>query len=371
MTPSRVAGGLVHSSSSSGIFFQGDGQSQAVGNSHLSSSFGNSSNSIPGAGRSNLAPVSGDASNTVLNSVASSGPSVGASSLVTDANSGLSGGPHLQRSASFNTESYMRLPASPMSFSSNNISISGSSVMDGSSVVQQSSNQDPSSQQVPQSQQQQGASSATSLPTSRMGQVSLPPGPRVPGSCIQDPNNISQLQKKPRLDIKQEDIMQQQVLQQLLQRQESMQLQTHNPQLQALIQQQRMRQQQQQQQQFLQSIPPVQRAHILQQQQQQQQQLQLRQQLQQQGMQPMSSIKRPNDNGVCSRRLMQYLYHQRQRPPTHTIAYWRKFVAEYYSPRAKKRWCLSLYDNVGHHSLGVFPQATMVSFFVSIYDLHA
>ncbi|CAL5379377.1 unnamed protein product [Camellia sinensis] len=29
-----------------------------------------------------------------------------------------------------------------------------------------------------------------------------------------------------------------------------------------------------------------------------------------------------------------------------------KFVAEYYSPRAKKRWCLSLYDNVGHHSLG-------------------
>ncbi|CAL5397401.1 unnamed protein product [Camellia sinensis] len=44
---------------------------------------------------------------------------------------------------------------------------------------------------------------------------------------------------------------------------------------------------------------------------------------------------------------------------THTIAYWRKFVAEYYSPRAKKRWCLSLYDNVGHHSLGVYPQATM------------
>ncbi|CAL5357326.1 unnamed protein product [Camellia sinensis] len=47
--------------------------------------------------------------------------------------------------------------------------------MDGSSVVQQSSNQDPSSQQVPQRQQQQGASSATSLPTSRMGQVSFPP----------------------------------------------------------------------------------------------------------------------------------------------------------------------------------------------------
>ena len=35
-------------------------------------------------------------------------------------------------------------------------------------------------------------------------------------------------------------------------------------------------------------------------------------------------------------------------------------MAEYYSPRAKKRWCLSLYDNVGHHALGVFPQASMV-----------
>ncbi|KAA8539880.1 hypothetical protein F0562_026572 [Nyssa sinensis] len=355
MVPSRGAGGLTHSSSSSGLFFQGDVQSQALGNSRLSSSFGNSSNSIPGTGRSNLGPVSGDVSNSVLNSVVSSGPSVGASSLVTDANSGLSGGPHLQRSASINTESYMRLPASPMSFSSNNISISGSSVMDGSSVVQQNSNQDPSSQQVQQGQQQQGASSATSLPSLRMGHVSLPNGPRLPGSFIQEPNNMSQVLKKPRLDIKQEDILQQQVLQQVLQRQDSMQLQTHNPQLQALIQQQRLRQQQQQ---FLQSMPPVQRAHMLHQQ-QQQQQLQLRQQLQQQGMQPVSAMKRPYDGGVCSRRLMQYLYHQRQRPPDNTIVYWRKFVTEYYSPRAKKRWCLSLYDNVGHHSLGVFPQATM------------
>jgi len=36
-------------------------------------------------------------------------------------------------------------------------------------------------------------------------------------------------------------------------------------------------------------------------------------------------------------------------------------VAEYYSPRAKKRWCLSLYNNVGHHALGVFPQAATVN----------
>ncbi|XP_050220676.1 probable transcriptional regulator SLK2 [Mercurialis annua] len=352
MAPSRVAGGLAQSSSSSGIFFQGDGQSQTVVNSHLTSSFGNSSNSIPGTGRPNRGPVSGDMNNAVLNSVANSGPSVGASSLVTDANSALSGGPHLQRSASINTESYMRLPASPMSFTSNNISISGSSAVDGSSVVQQGNHQDPSTQQIQHAQHQQGATSAMSLPTSQTAQTSLPMGPRVPGTFLQDTNNLSHVQKKPRLDIKQEDILQQQVLQQLLQRQDSMQLPGRGPQLQTLLQQQRLRQQQQ----IFQSMPPLQRAQL---QQQQQQQMQLRQQMQQQAMQPVSALKRPYDGGICARRLMQYLYHQRQRPAENAIAYWRKFVAEYYSPRAKKRWCLSLYDNVGHHALGVFPQAAM------------
>jgi hypothetical protein len=245
--------------------------------------------------------------NVVLNSVANSGPSVGASSLVTDANSALSGGPHLQRSASINTESYMRLPASPMSFSSNNISISGSSIVDGSSVVQQGNHQDRNVQQVLQNQQQQhGASSATSLPTSQIGGMSLPLGPRGQGSFLQDHNNLSQVQKKPRLDVKQEDILPQQVLQQLLQRQDSMQLQSRIPQLQNMFHQQRLRQQQQ----ILQSMPPLQRAQL---QQQQQQQMQLRQQMQQQAIQPASSLKRPFDGGICARRLMQYLYHQRQR----------------------------------------------------------
>lgn len=135
---------------------------------------------------------------------------------------------------------------------------------------------------------------------------------------IQDPSTISQLQKKPRLDIKQEDVLQQQVLQQLLQKQDPMHLQNPNPQLQALIQQQRLRQQhQREQQQLLQSMPPMQRAQLLQQQQQQQQ---LRQQLLQQGLQPASGLKRPYDGGVCSRRLMQYLYHQRQRPAVSNIS---------------------------------------------------
>ncbi|XP_078446168.1 putative transcriptional regulator SLK2 [Wolffia australiana] len=258
----------------------------------------------------------------VLNSAAnSSAPSVGASSLVTDANSSLSAGPHLQRSASINTESYLRLPASPMSFSSNNIS------MDGSSMVQQSSLQDP--------MQKPGASTATSQSTSQEG------------------GNMFQLQKKARIDVRHDDVMQQQVMQQLLQRQDSLQM---NPQMQTLIQQRLFQQRQQQhQQQMLQSLPPMQRAQI----QQQQQQQQLRQQLQQQMMQGSPHLRRPLDSGVCSRRLMQYLYHQRHRPPDNNILYWRKFVTEYFTPRAKKRWCLSLYENVGNHALGIFPQSAM------------
>ncbi|KAK4768863.1 hypothetical protein SAY86_027013 [Trapa natans] len=361
MVPSRVSDGFTQSSSSSGVYFQGDTQSQTMVNSHLSSSFGNSSNSLPGTGWASQGAVSGDMSSAAPSSAGNSGPSVGASSLVTDANSALSGGPHLKRSASINTESYMRLPAYPMPFTSNNISISGSSIIDGSSsecnqvrsiIVHQNSLSDQTAQQVKQSQQQQqGNSSAISLPPSQAGQVLVPMGDRVPGTFIQDPNNLSHAQKKPRFDIKQEDIIQQQVLQQLLQRPDPM-LQSRNPQLQVFLQpQQRFRQQQHQ---ILQSMPHLQRAHL----QQQQQQLQLRQQLQQQSVQPLN-VKRPYDDGVCARRLMQYLYHQRLRPPDNAIAYWKKFVAAYFSPRAKKRWCLSLYENVGQHALGVFPQAAM------------
>ncbi|KAD2392927.1 hypothetical protein E3N88_39904 [Mikania micrantha] len=345
MGPSPASVGMVHSSGSSGIFFQGDAQSQGLGNSLLGS-FGNSANLIHGNVRSDMAPVSRDINN-----------SIGASSLVTDANSGLSegGGSRLQRSASVNNESYTRLPASPLSFTSNNMSISGSSVIDGPSAMQLNSNTDIQSQQV---RAHQGASTATSLPPSRAAQVLLPNGSRISGSFIQNNDNVSHMQKKQRLDINQEDIMQQQFLQQILQRQDSMLLQSPNPRLHTMIQQQRLRRQQQQQQQHLfQSLPPVQRAHLLQQ--QQQKQLQLRQQLQQQSLQPANAMKIPYDGGVCSRRLMQYLYHQRQWPADNSISYWRKFVAEYYSPHAKKRWCLSLYDNVGHHSLGVFPQAAM------------
>ncbi|CAH2077976.1 unnamed protein product [Thlaspi arvense] len=60
---------------------------------------------------------------------------------------------------------------------------------------------------------------------------------------------------------------------------------------------------------------------------------------------------------------MQHLSHQQQlqqqagQGSENCITYWRKFVAEYFSPRAKQRLCLSQYESSGHHALGMFPQA--------------
>ncbi|RID78752.1 hypothetical protein BRARA_A01545 [Brassica rapa] len=118
---------------------------------------------------------------------------------------------------------------------------------------------------------------------------------------------------------------------------------------QALLQQQRLRQQQQQQ--TLQSLSPSQRFQL------QQQQL-LRQQQGTQQMIPPNL--RPYEAGVCARKMMMYLYHLQQRPAENCITYWKKFVAEYFSPHAKQRLCLSQYENAGHHALGMFPQAAPI-----------
>ncbi|CAA7050693.1 unnamed protein product [Microthlaspi erraticum] len=216
---------------------------------------------------------------------------------------------NMQRSSGINN---MRIPTSPLSFSSNNINSPGSLVLDGSASMQHLSQQ--------QQQQQAGQ-----------------------GSVQMRENNYNHVDKKPRLEVKQEDMLQQQILQQLIQRQDPT---GRNPQLQALLQQQRMRQQHQ----ILQSMSPSQRLQL-------QQQQQLRQQLQQQGTQQIPPNVRPYEAGVCARKLMMYLYHLQQRPAENCITYWRKFVAEYFSPRAKQRLCLSQYESAGHHALGMFPQA--------------
>ncbi|KAI3761725.1 hypothetical protein L1987_52146 [Smallanthus sonchifolius] len=106
-----------------------------------------------------------------------------------------------------------------------------------------------------------------------------------------------------------------------------------------LLHQQRFLQlQHQQQQQLLKSIP------------------QQRSSLQPQFQQAMRSPAKPvHEPGMCARRLTHYMYQQQHRPEDNNIEFWRKFVAEYFAPNARKKWCVSLYGN-GRHTTGVFPQ---------------
>ncbi|KAM0871997.1 hypothetical protein ACQ4PT_039016 [Festuca glaucescens] len=291
---------------------------------------------MSGAPRSNLGLVPRDMNGSLpVSTTNSSGPSIGVSSLVTDGNSSLSGGAHFQQSTSMNADSFMRLPASPMSFSSNNIS--GSSVIDGS-IMQQS----PPQEQM----QKRRSSSVTSQP-------------------VIDAAAAFHTQKKPRVDIRQDDILQHQLIQQLLQGQSSLQLQgQHNPQLQALFRQQKLLQiQQQQQHQLSQQFPQLQQSQVP-------LQPQLRPPLAQPAMQLAGPVRTPVESGLCSRRLMQYLYHKRYRPENNPITYWRKLIDEYFSPRARERWCVSSYDKRGNTSAAI-PQISQDTWRCEICKTHA
>ncbi|CBI19953.3 unnamed protein product, partial [Vitis vinifera] len=100
--------------------------------------------------------------------------------------------------------------------------------------------------------------------------------------------------------------------------------------------------QQQQQQQLLKAIP------------QQRSQLQ-QQQFQAQNLPLRSPVKPGYEPGMCARRLTYYMYQQQHKPTDNNIEFWRKFVAEYFAPHAKKKWCVSMYGS-GRQTTGVFPQ---------------
>ncbi|VAI71199.1 unnamed protein product [Triticum turgidum subsp. durum] len=293
---------------------------------------------MSGAPRSNLGLVPRDMNGSLpVSTTNSSGPSIGVSSLVTDGNSSLSGGAQFQQSTSMNADSFTRLPASPMSFSSNNIS--GSSVIDGS-IMQQS----PPQEQM----QKRRASSVTSQP-------------------VIDAAAAFHAQKKPRVDIRQDDILQQQLIQQLLQGQSSLHLQgQHNPQLQALIRQHKLAQiQQQQQHQLSQQFPQHQHSQVG-----IPRQPQLRPPLAQPGIQLAGPVRTPVESGLCSRRLMQYLYHKRYRPDDNPITYWRKLIDEYFAPRSRERWCVSSYEKPGNTSVAI-PQTSPGTWCCDICNTHS
>ncbi|MBA0632075.1 hypothetical protein Godav_000885 [Gossypium davidsonii] len=111
-----------------------------------------------------------------------------------------------------------------------------------------------------------------------------------------------------------------------------------------LLHQQRLLQLQHHQQQLLKAMP--------------QQRSQLPQQFQQQNLPLRSPVKPVYEPGMCARRLTHYMYQQQHRPEDNNIEFWRKFVAEYFAPNAKKKWCVSMYGS-GRQTTGVFPQATV------------
>ncbi|XP_073315958.1 transcriptional corepressor SEUSS-like isoform X1 [Primulina huaijiensis] len=109
-----------------------------------------------------------------------------------------------------------------------------------------------------------------------------------------------------------------------------------------ILQQQRLMQiQHQQQQQLLKSMP--------------QQRSPMQSQFPSQSIPFRSPVKSVYEPGMCARRLTHYMYQQQHRPDDNNIEFWRKFVAEYFAPNAKKKWCVSMYGN-GRQTTGVFPQ---------------
>ncbi|PPS03646.1 hypothetical protein GOBAR_AA17029 [Gossypium barbadense] len=91
-----------------------------------------------------------------------------------------------------------------------------------------------------------------------------------------------------------------------------------------------------------------------------QQRPQLQPQFLQQNLPIRSAVRPAYEPGTCARRLTQYIYQQQCRPNDNNIEFWRKFVAEYFAPNSKKRWCVSLYGN-SRQTNGVFPQVQNVN----------
>lgn len=300
----QVTGDTMQPSSSNHLL-QNDGQYQAVVASLLNASSGNLSGS---AANMNEGMVTGLRNQTIVQETTNYRLSR-FSSLLPNSNSAVSMGPQSHRSASADMYSYLNLPPLPV-FSSHSLSSTGSSNTDGSSLMQQTSHLGINSSQPRKRKQQQRGFSATSPPDLQRRQSSSSNGKKL------DISASTEVHKKPRLNTLQ-----------LRSKSEQQNVLQSTPQF-GVVDIDKLQQQQMRQHQLQQAMHQVPAAYAL-------------------------------HSGVCSRRIMQYMYHLRHRPSDNGIAYWRKFVAEYYAPCAKKRWCFSMYDNAGHHAFGFFPKSAV------------
>lgn len=260
--------------------------------------------------------ISGNLGSPISNNSTNSGLSVGASSLITNATYGA----NFQRSNSFNIEPYYNLPSSPSSVSSRKMS---GLALEG---IESHLNQ-------------------INQVACRRERLNADTSSLFKGKELELLEYLPQMSKKPRLDPNLENALYQYIIQQVQQKQGPVEFQKYNQQLKTLLQHHEL--QKQKQKKVLQSqyvSAPTQQ--------------QMRLYLQQLAKSSVPAI-RPILSGICNQRLMQFLYHLQHRPSDNNITYWRKFVAEYYAPGAKKRWCFSLYTGVGERSHGVFSQLAM------------
>lgn len=292
LAPTWPTGGFLGSSSSNNLL-QKDEHYQAVVASLLNSSSGNLPNGTSVIAHMNVGKALGEIDPNILNHMEKE-LSVRPSSLDADSKSALSKGP-LHRSASATTDSHPVLHTSPALFSSRN-SCSSTSVVSGSSITQHNSRLNPKGFQVHKRKHQQGEFAAASQEVAEVHKNSFI-------NCIkQELCTSTQMLKKPRLDIQQEAIVQQHIIQQLLQNPDSAQLQEYLPQLQELFQHHHLRKQKRQNSLQYQGVGI-----------QQQRQQHISQHLQQQVL-PQAPAMHSFNEGICSRRLMQLIYHLRQRP---------------------------------------------------------
>ncbi|GAB2274010.1 hypothetical protein Dimus_008780 [Dionaea muscipula] len=170
---------------------------------------------------------------------------------------------------------------------------------------------------------------------------SCPQLPEVPVLGARRNDDLPRILKKPRLDVRLEDIPLEYMIQDILQ---DMKRQKKESQL--VMAQQHTSSQNQQKNITYPAVPLPQKLHGSQ------------QPIRSQGTHPAAGQVSRVVGGQCARRLMLYQDHMRSRPTDNNITYWKRFVAVHYAPKAKKKWCLSKLANVRNHPHSIFCQAT-------------
>ncbi|KAL8141662.1 hypothetical protein V2J09_014694 [Rumex salicifolius] len=231
---------------------------------------------------------------------------------------------------------------SSFSLATNNINVTRSLSLDNVIVQQQLSHAfQCQSEQHKRQHKQLSVPSPLSQSTFQALQTTVP---------LMDFDESAQVQKKPRLESMKDDLFLRRMIQQLLLNESSRQFMNYDMKIASPSQYQVLNALQRE---TIPSIPRSAEAHY------QQSKTQPPMRNHQMQVPERQVFQMPViDGATCAARLAQYLQHQRSMPKQNKIAHWKKFIAEYFAVDAKKRWCFSSHDLVGHAS---FSQAILDS----------